>query len=73
MEYNPLQSQKAASPIIFTVFGIIVFLQPNSKQLSELLIIALQLFRESYIELPASTWIEFNPEQLRNVLDADNQ
>ncbi len=41
------QSEKAQSPMLVTLSGIVVFLHPAIKTLSEDLIMALQLFRES--------------------------
>ena len=58
MEFRPLQPSKASSPIIVTLFGMDVFLQPVIRVLVSVSIIALQLLRESYFKFPASTTIE---------------
>ena len=44
---NELQPLNALSPILVTLFGIVVFLQPTIKLFVDDLIIALQLFLES--------------------------
>ena len=43
--------------IIFTVLGMTVFLQPKISELLLVLMMALQLFRESYTVLPSDTVI----------------
>ena len=56
-EAKPVQNSKAELPIKFTVFGITVFLQPEISVFVEVSMMALQLFRESYVVLPESTMI----------------
>ena len=60
-----LHSEKAASPIEVTVLGIIVLLQPFINVLVDVLIIALQLFLESYVVLLLSTVIFVRPVRLK--------
>ena len=57
-DVRPLQPPKAPFPILVTPLGIIVFLHPAINSLEAVLIIALQLFRESYTVFPLSTTIE---------------
>jgi hypothetical protein len=47
MEVRPLQPWKASSPMLVTELGMIVFLQPTISSLSAVLMMALQLPRES--------------------------
>ena len=65
IDVNPLQLSNAQSPIDVTLLGIIVFLHPSINLLS-LSIIALQLLRESYLGLSASTVIDLRLLQLEN-------
>ena len=58
IEVKPTQSKKALSPIFVTVFGMTVFEHPLIKVFELVSIIALQLLRESYFELPLATVIE---------------
>ena len=58
------QYSKAESPILITLSGTIVFLQPATNILVDVFIIALQLFLESYTLLSASTIIDPSSEQL---------
>ena len=46
-EVRPVQLLKAKFPIEVTVFGMTVFLQPDTNSLVLVLMMALQLFRES--------------------------
>ena len=56
------------SPIEVTELGIIVFLHPLIHVFVAVLIMALQFWRESYTELPRSTFMVVRPLQLRNAL-----
>ena len=47
IEYKVLQPSNAHLPILVTLLGIIVFLQPEISVLSDFLMMALQLSRES--------------------------
>ena len=47
IEVRPLQPEKALSPIDVTLLGIMVFLHPSINMLDAVLIMALQLSRES--------------------------
>ena len=49
--------------MLVTVLGMMVFLQPATKVLVAVSIIALQLSRLSYIVFPASTTMEVKEEQ----------
>ncbi len=53
----PLQKLNAAKPMAVTVLGMIVFMQPRTRVLDAVSIMALQLLRESYTVLPLSTVI----------------
>ena len=46
-DVKPEQPKKALAPMEVTLFGITVFLQPNTKVLVDFSMIALQLSRES--------------------------
>ena len=58
MDVSPLQYSKAFLPILVTLLGIIVSLHPDKIVLVAVLMMALQLSRESYMVLPFSTLIE---------------
>ena len=60
---KPLQSSKAEEPMLVTLLGIVVFLQPVINVLVKVAIIALQLSRESYTVFPDSTIIDSKPLQ----------
>ena len=66
MEVKLLQPQNALSPILITLLGMKVFLHPTISSLEEVLMIALQLSRESYTGFPLSTTIEFKLLQSEN-------
>ena len=66
MDVRLLQSSNAPSPMLVTLLGIVVFLQPVIKEFDTFSIIALQLFRESYLGFLSSTFIELNPLQPEN-------
>ena len=66
IEVKPEQPLKAVSLILVTELGMFVFIQPHMSVFDAVSIIALQLLRESYTRLPASTEIEVNPEQKKN-------
>ena len=51
-----------------TVLGMVVFLHPTINSLSTVLIIALQLSRESYIVFPFSTMMDAILSELANGL-----
>ena len=57
MLFKPAQPSKAPISIVFTELGMVVLLQPAIRVLSAVLIMALQLFRESYTSLVSSTMI----------------
>jgi hypothetical protein len=69
MEVMPAQLRKALPPIIVTVLGITVFLQPHKRVFDDVPIIALQLSRESYTVLPSSTVMEVKPVQSMKASD----
>ena len=52
--------------MLVTLLGITVFLHPTTNVLVVFSIIALQLSRESYLELPSSTVTEVKPLQQEN-------
>ena len=68
MDVKPLQPRNAHIPMLVTLEGIFVFLHPAIKVFEDVLIIALQLFRESKTEFPDSTTIEVKPPQSINAL-----
>ena len=51
IEVSPVQPLKAYQPMLVTLFGITVFLHPRIKLLVDVLIMALQLSRESKMVL----------------------
>ena len=55
MDVSPLQPWKAYAPMVVTLLGMVVFLHPVIRVLFSVLMMALQLSRESKISLPAST------------------
>jgi hypothetical protein len=63
IEVRPVHPSKAQLPIIVKLLGNIVFLHPITKELADVLIIALQSSRESNTGLRLSTLIVVNPEQ----------
>ena len=63
---KPLQPSNAQSPILVTELGIIVFLHPLINVFVAVSIMALQFSRESYTELPLSTFMLVKPLQPRN-------
>jgi uncharacterized membrane protein HdeD (DUF308 family) len=73
IDSSSMQPSKALSPILFAVVGMIVFLQPNMRTFVDFSIMALQLFRESYVKLFESTVMEQSPLQrkkaFRPILD----
>ena len=64
MDVKLVQSKKAEGPMLVTLLGMIVFKHPIINVFVAVLIIALQLLRESYIELPFSTTIVVRLVQL---------
>ena len=62
-EVRPLHPEKAASPIEVTLLGMVVFFAPLINVFVAVSIMALQLPRESYFVLPASTLNEVRPLQ----------
>ena len=58
IDVKPLQYAKAQLPILVTSLGITVFLQPLINTLVAVSIMALQLYRLSYIEFLSSTTID---------------
>lgn len=63
-----MQPENAYSPILVTLFGIIVLLHPTINILVVVSIIALQLFLESYTLLPLSTSMLVKLLQLENAV-----
>ena len=63
---KPLQFSNARSPIEVTELGIIVFLHPLINVFVAVSIMALQFSRESYTELPLSTFMLVKPLQPPN-------
>ena len=63
MEVRLLQTAKASDPIFVTLDGIMVFLHPATNVFEAVSIMALQLLRESYLLLAASTTMELSPLQ----------
>ena len=63
---KPLQPENELLPIVVTEFGIIVFLHPLINVFVAVSIMALQFSRESYTELPLSTFMLVRPLQSRN-------
>lgn len=57
IEVRPVQLENAEFPMEVTVFGMTVFMQPAIKTLVLVMMMALQLFRESYTVFSASTTI----------------
>ena len=66
MEVRELQPQNAEFPMLVTLEGIIVVLQPWINVFVEVSIIALQLLRESYLLLFSSTIIDVRELQPQN-------
>ena len=65
---KPLQPENAPGPIEVTELGIIVFSHPLINVFVAVSIMALQFSRESYTELPLSTFMLVKPLQLPNAL-----
>ena len=63
---KPVQPENARLPIEVTELGIIVFLHPLINVFVAVSIMALQFLRESYTELPLSTFMLVRPLQSRN-------
>ena len=63
---KPLQYWNAYLPIEVTDLGMIVFLHPLINVFVAVLIMALQFSRESYTELPLSTFMLVKPLQASN-------
>lgn len=61
---NPVRPENARSPMAVTEFGITEVLQPYTNVLVGVWIIALQLFRLSYVTFAEETDIEVIPLQL---------
>ena len=62
-EVRPLQPEKTEEPMLVTVLGMAVFLQPAIRVLLAVSIMALQLLRESYFVLPFATLMLVRPLQ----------
>ena len=60
---SPVQPLKASPPMLVTLLGMIVFLQPDISVLEAVSMMALQLSRESYTALPDATVIDVRQEQ----------
>ena len=65
---KPLQPENAYQPIEVTDLGMIVLLHPLINVFVAVSIMALQFSRESYTELPLSTFMLVKPLQLPNAL-----
>ena len=63
IEVIPEQPPKASYPIMVTVFGMLVALQPKMSSLSLVLMMTLQFSLESKTALSAATSIETNEAQ----------
>ena len=61
---SPLQLRNASTPMLVIELGMIVLLHPKTNALLDVSMIALQLSRESYFELPLSTRIDVRLVQL---------
>ena len=68
MEIRVPMFLKAEVPMLVTVFGMTVLLQPECNSLELVMITALQSFRESYTGFPASTTICSKPSQPESAL-----
>ena len=66
MLVKPVQPENADSPMLVTLSGITVFLQPDISLFVAVSIIALQLFLLSYTVLFSSTTILVKPVQPSN-------
>ena len=66
MLVKPVQSKNARSLMLVTDEGMVVVLQPATRVLLAVSIIALQLLRESYFVLRASTLMLVKPVQPEN-------
>ena len=60
---SPVQPKNAPSPIEVTELGMVVFLQPATRELVKVSIIALQPCLLSYTGFPSSTVIKIRLEQ----------
>jgi hypothetical protein len=58
MEVRPVQQLNAPSPILVTLLGMTVLLHPRINVFVAVSMMALQLFRESYIVFPLSIVME---------------
>ena len=65
-DVSPERPKNAQCPIFFTELGMVVFLQPAIKVFVAVSMMALQLLRESYVVLPASTLTDVSPVQFEN-------
>ena len=61
MEVRLIQCRKVEYPMLVTLFGMSVFLQPVIRVFVFVSIIALQLLRESYVLFSTSTRIDVRP------------
>jgi hypothetical protein len=62
------QEANAQAPMLVTLLGMVVFMQPVISILLAVSIIALQALRESYTAFPLPTVIEVKPLQNQNAL-----
>ena len=69
---KPEQPWNAPPPIEVTELGIIVFLHPLINVFVAVSIMALQFSRESYTELPLSTFMLVKPLHLANAAPPPN-
>ena len=72
-DVKPRHPEKAEALIVVTLLGIFVFEHPFIKVLVAVSIMALQLSRESYLELSLLTLIEVKPLQPQYLLLVDYQ
>ena len=67
IDVSPSQLEKASSPMLWMLWGIIVLWQPTINLLVDVSIIALQLSRESYTLFELSITIDFKLMQFDNI------
>ena len=65
-----LEYLKASSPMVVTVLGIVEEAHPRMRVLVAVLMMALQLLRESNVVLPDATLMEVSPEHPKNAWSA---
>lgn len=65
-DVRPILPSKALFSMLVTLSGMTVFLHPTINLLVEVSMMALQLFRESYVVFPLSTAMDSSPSQPAN-------